>query len=338
MENTVKVKKPMNKDSLIITIVIAVVVLLTVGIVAYYFWGMDNEVLITYKGGKITRGEYEAVYRYWAPQFAYYGYDTKDTVPQYIIDEMLLNEVLYEKATTEGYKISDEDKATIDENFSDTDSVAALRSKGINSDILKEFFYKNAVVSDYLEDYEEATTTEEVKASIIASEGEDADLNIYNIRYVLIKTTASYTEEEIKEAREKAESVLKKAKSGEDMAELAKEYSEDSSTASDGGALKMVNNSNFDESVRKAVLSLKEGKLYGSIVESDYGFFVIKLESIDKNGRLTYDNEIQTYVNEFIEKCIDEVFDVEEHAKEIEKTKNLANRLNKELGISYSEE
>ena len=339
MEKENKVKKPMNKDTLIIGIVIAVILLLTIGIVVYYFWGVNNEVLVTYDGGNITRGEYEAVYRYWAPQLVYYGYDTK-SVSDLIVDEILLNKVIYEKAEQEGYKISEEDKKAVDDNFSDEESIKALRSNSINPDILKEFFYKNAVVSDYLEDVEKKATTEDVKNSIIAVEGEDADFNLYNTRYILIKTTSSMTDEEKAEAKSKAESLLNQIKKGADFAKLASENSEDSSTAPDGGSFAMVNNSSVDEAFRKAVLSLKAGNVYNSVVVSDdFGYFIVKLESIEKDGRLTYDEEIETYVNDYVTECIDAVFDKDKHQKELEKVSALAGRLNSELGIaSYSEE
>ena len=94
-QKTKKVKaprKPMNKDSLIIGIVVAVIILLTAGIVAYYFWGVNSEVLVKYEGGEITRGEYEAIYRYWAPQLSYYGYETSD-IDDIIVDDVTCNNI-----------------------------------------------------------------------------------------------------------------------------------------------------------------------------------------------------------------------------------------------------
>ena len=332
-EKKVKVKKPVNKDSLIIGIVIAVIVLLTVGIVAYYFWGVNNEVLVTYDGGEITRGEYEAVYRYWAPQLVYYGYDA-DSTSKLIVDEILLNEVIYGKATEAGYKISDENKKTVDDNFANEDSVKALRASSINPEILKDFFYKNAVVSAYLKDIENAATVDEIKAAIIAEEGENADLNLYNTRHILIRVDTDATDEQKAEAKTKAEGLLKQIKNGKDFATLAKDNSDDSGTAQDGGVFKMVNNATVDEAYRKAVLSLKEGKVYSTVVESDFGYFIIKLESIEKNGRLTYDEQVEVYVNDFIKDTIDKVFSEEAHKAELERAAALASRLNSELGIA----
>lgn len=336
---TAKVKKPVNKDSLIIGIVVAVILLLTAGIVAYYFWGVNSEVLVKYDGGTITRGEYEAVYRYWAPQLVYYGYEA-DTIDDIIVDEILLNEVIYDEATKAGYTLSEEDKATTDKQFADGESIAALRSNGINPDYLKEFFYKNSVVSAYLEGVKDKATTEEIKASITASEGENADLNLYKTRHILIQVDSDATDEEKAEALKEAKELLAKVKKGEDFATLAKENSDDTGTASNGGQFDMVNNDMVDEDYRKAVLTLKAGGLHSTVVESDFGYFIIKLESIEKNGRLTNDDDIEIYVNDYINKTIENVFDTttEENKKQLEKVSAVAAKLNSEIGIVSSSE
>jgi len=332
-------RKPINKDSLIIAIVVIVLILLTAGLVIYYFWGANSEVLVKYEGGEITRGEYEAIYRYWAPQLIYYGYDAS-TVDDIIVDEILLNEVMYEEATKAGFKISEEDKKTTDDEFANKDSITALRSSGINPELLKEFFYKNAVVSDYLESVKDKATTEELKDSIIAAEGEKADLNLYKTRHILIQVAADATDAEKAEAKKEAEALLAKVKKGEDFAKLAQENSDDTGTASKGGAFDMVNSDLVDEDYRKAVLTLKEGKLYNTVVESSFGYFIIKLESIEKDGRLTNESDIETYVNDYIDKKITSVFDntTEENKAQLERVATVANKLNSEIGIVSSEE
>lgn len=331
---TKKIKKPINKDSLIIGIVVAVILLLTAGIVFYYFVGINNEVLVTYEGGEITRGEYEAVYKYWAPTLAYYGYDTS-TLSGIVVDEILLNDVIYKEATSKDYKLSDEDKEIVDTQFKDEDSVKALRSNGINPDILKDFFYKNSVVTAYLTDIEEGVTTEDLKANIIASEGENADLNLYKTSHILLQFTDGMTDDEKQELKTKAEDLLARAKKGEDFATLAKENSDDTS-ASNGGEFAMTNNNSVVENYKKAVLTLKAGQIYGSVVETEYGYHVIKLNSIEKEGRLTNSTDIDTYVNDYIEDAIAKLYDrtTEQHQKELEKVESVATKLNSELGIA----
>ena len=339
MENGTKVKKPINKDSLIIGIVVLVILLLTAGIVIYYFWGVNSEVLVKYKGGTITRGEYEAVYRYWAPQLVYYGYESDD-ISDIIVDEILLNEVIYAEAAEAGYKITDDEKATVDEQFASKDSLDALRASGINPDNLKEFFYQNSVVSAYLTDIQDKATTEDLKASILAAEGENADFNLYNARHILISVDEGATEAQKAEALKEAKSLLAKVKKGEDFAKLAQENSDDTGTASEGGAFAMTNTDMVDEDYRKAVVTLKEGQIYNSVVESDFGYFIIKLESIEKNGRLTNESDIETYVNDYIANKVTEAFDneTEENKKQLEKAAAVAQKLNAELGIVSSSE
>ena len=330
-----KVRKPINKDSLIIGIVVAVIILFTAGIVLYYFIGVNNEVLVTYEGGQITRGQYEAVYKYWAPTLSYYGYDAS-TLSGIVVDEILLNEVMYKEAIEKDYKLSDEDKATVDEQFKDSDSIKALRSNGINPDILKEFFYKNSVVTAYLKDIEGAVTTEDLKKSIKASEGDNADLNLYKTSHILLQFRDDMTDDAKKELKSKAEDILARAKKGEDFATLAKDNSEDTATASKGGDFDMVNNDTVAENYRKAVLTLKEGKVYDSVVETEFGYHIIKLNSIEKEGRLTNSSDINTYVNDYIEAAISKLYDrtTEKHKKELDKVSAIATKLNSELGIA----
>jgi len=331
-----KVKRPVNKDSLIIGIVIAVVLILTAGIVAYYFWGVNSQVLVNYKGGKIERGKFESVYRYWAPMLSYYGYNP-DTLPSLIVDEILLNEVIYKEATEAGYELTEEEKATVDKQFADTDNIENLVAQGVDVDILKEFFYKNSVITAYLDDKQKTVTTEDMKTFITANEGEKADLNLYKTSHILFAYTSDMTDEDKAALLKEAKDVLAKVKKGEDFAKLATEYSDDYGSAQDGGKFDMVNNETVVEEYRKAVLTLKAGKVYGSVVETTYGYHIIKLDSIEKNGRLTNEDEISTYVNSYISDRISEVFDPEDEASkaELEKIAELALKFDAELGITH---
>ena len=331
-----KAKKPVNKDSLIIGIVIAVVILLTAGIVAYYFWGINSQVLVNYKGGKIERGKFEAVYRYWAPTLAYYGYDP-DALPSLIVDEILLNEVMYEKAIKEEYKLTEENKKTVDEQFSNKDNVEALLAQGVDIDILKDFFYKNSVITQFLDEKQKAVTTENMKEYITLTEGEAADLNLYKTSHILFAFTSSMTDDDKAKLLNEAKDVLAKAKKGEDFAKLAEEYSDDYGTAQNGGKFDMVNNETVVEEYRKAVQTLKAGKIYDTVVETTYGYHIIKLDSIEKDGRLTNEDDLSSYINAYISDEITAVFDHDsETAKsELEKVSELALKIDAELGIAH---
>ncbi len=336
MEKEQKVKKPGNKDSLIIGIVIAVVLLVTAAIVGYVFWGVNSEVLVNYKGGNITRGEYEAVYRYWAPTLSYYGYDPT-SIPELVVDEVLLNEVVYKEAVEAGTKIPDEDQKSINEQFADKTNVEGLVAQGVDVDELKSFFERNAVITAYLDAKQDKITTEEMKTFILQEEGEDADLNVYKTSHILFGFTSDMTDSDKAKLLKEANDVLAKVKKGGDFAKLAAEHSDDYGTSQSGGKFDMINNESVVKGYRDAVLKLKAGQVAAKLVETEYGYHIIKLDSIEKNGRLTYENDLAAFINAYISDRISEVFDPEDATskKELEAVKELSIKIDLELGIVH---
>ena len=80
---------------------------------------------------------------------------------------------------------------------------------------------------------------------------------------------------------------MKKAQSGEDFASLAKEYSDDPGSASNGGDLGYFGKGQMVQPFEEAAFSLKPGEISG-IVESDYGYHIIKVfDKIDEQQPLS---------------------------------------------------
>jgi foldase protein PrsA len=74
--------------------------------------------------------------------------------------------------------------------------------------------------------------------------------------------------------------------SNEDMKDLAKEYSDDSTTASEGGLLSGFSKADVVEEFWNASTDLKDGKYTTSPVKSSYGYFVILRVSQDEKPSL----------------------------------------------------
>ena len=95
-------------------------------------------------------------------------------------------------------------------------------------------------------------------------------------------------EERRSETRKKLEGILERVRAGEDFAELAKKYSEDPGTASDGGDLGFFARGVMIKEFSDAVFSLDKGEI-STIVETAYGLHIIKAEDFrtrtDSNGR-----------------------------------------------------
>ena len=177
-----------------------------------------------------------------------------------------------------------------------------------------------------------------MKKFITQEEGEDADLNIYKTRHILFAFTADMTDADKANLLKEANDVLAKVKKGEDFAKLAAEHSDDGS-AQNGGQYDMVNNASVVKEYREAVTKLKAGAVASKVVETEYGYHIIKLDNVENNGRLTSESELARFINAYISDRISEVFDPEdeESKKELEAVKELSLRIDAELGIIHEE-
>ena len=103
--------------------------------------------------------------------------------------------------------------------------------------------------------------------------------------HILLKTIDDngneLSDEKKKEAKKKAEEALKRVKSGEDFAQVAKEYSEDS-TASNGGELGTFGRGQMVSEFENAAFSMKPGEI-SDIIKTQYGYHIIKVtERVDE--------------------------------------------------------
>ncbi len=81
-----------------------------------------------------------------------------------------------------------------------------------------------------------------------------------------------------------AEEVIKKLDDGGDFAVLAKEYSEDPGSKEKGGLYEDVKMKQMAPEFEKAALALEPGTYSKSLVETNFGYHIIKLES-KKEGK-----------------------------------------------------
>ncbi len=84
------------------------------------------------------------------------------------------------------------------------------------------------------------------------------------------------SDEKKKENKELAEKILKRVQKGESIEDLALEYSDDTNTASNGGDLGFFSKGEMNENFEEASFSLKVGEVYSKVVETPYGYHIIK--------------------------------------------------------------
>jgi peptidyl-prolyl cis-trans isomerase D len=115
----------------------------------------------------------------------------------------------------------------------------------------------------YNEGIDQYTTPEQVRAS-----------------HILFKTDGK----DDAAVKAKAEEVLKQAKSGADFAELAKKYSEDESSAKNGGDLDYFSKGRMVPEFDQVAFSMEPGQI-SDLVKSQFGYHIIKV--VDKKPAST---------------------------------------------------
>jgi peptidyl-prolyl cis-trans isomerase D len=99
--------------------------------------------------------------------------------------------------------------------------------------------------------------------------------NRVHVEHILFKTVGK-TDAEIAEIRQKAEDVLKKAKSGANFEDLAKKFSEDDGTKPKGGDLGWIVEGQTVPEFQQAAFTLPKGSI-SDLVKTQYGFHIIKV-------------------------------------------------------------
>ena len=104
-----------------------------------------------------------------------------------------------------------------------------------------------------------------------------------NVRQIVVKkplpgTDGKVDQKALDAARAKAEDVLGQVKAGGNFADLAKKYSEDTSTSKNGGSLSWVRPDVFpDAAVKNAVSSIAKGQ-NSDVISAGYAFVIIHVD------------------------------------------------------------
>jgi parvulin-like peptidyl-prolyl isomerase len=107
------------------------------------------------------------------------------------------------------------------------------------------------------------------------------------------KYIAEHPELDPSAKRAKAEEVLNRAKGGEDFAALAKEFSTDPGSKDKGGLYENIRLGQMVKPFEDAAMSVQPGEIVPNLVETDFGYHIIKLEG--KNEGKEGDNAGTTY-------------------------------------------
>ena len=215
-----------------------------------------------------------------------YGTDILvDMVNEYIVDKEYPTTDEIKKEIDQKY----EEQKNQFEQYYNTDFNTILKQNNYTEELYRKdltiAYKEELMVKDYIKSN---LTEEEIKKYY--------EENMYGkitARHILImpKKSSDMTEEDTaakkKEAYDLAVSLIKRLDNGEDFATLAKEFSDDTSSAENGGLLDPFdNNSGYVKEFWEASKALEVGKYSKTPVESQYGYHIILKEKEDERQSL----------------------------------------------------
>lgn len=207
-----------------------------------------------------------------------------------VIDKYLLNKT---------YKTDSEETKTIEQQIK-TIKEAAKNSGttfknylnlyyGLSDeDALEEYLTLNYKRNKYVEDYAKENVSDK-QIQEYYDEYIYGDIEASQI-LITVDVKESATDEEKSEAENKAlesaNNIIKELKDGADFAELAKKYSKDEATKSNGGSLGKVNDGDIADEALEALRNLKDGSYTTTPVKSSYGYHILYRTSMDEKKPL----------------------------------------------------
>lgn len=306
-----------------------------------------NEVVAKVNGNDITVKQFQSTLALYKQSLeSMYGstiWDTeveegvkyKDKFKDIMLDQMIDIEAVCEQARKEKLVPTKEevDKAFNDlkKNIdADKEYKNQLKEMGIDDTYLRNQQEQDLTIQKYKENFDKnVKITDEEMKKYYEEHKKDYYKDEVKASHILISTVDDngkpLSEAKKKEAKKKAEEVLKKAKSGEEFSELAKEYSDDPGSAANGGDLGYFTKGQMVQPFEEAAFSLKPGEISG-LVESEYGYHIIKVyDKIDK--QLSFD-EVKDQIKKTLmeDKYMENIESISKKAK-VEKNESVIKKV-----------
>jgi len=102
--------------------------------------------------------------------------------------------------------------------------------------------------------------------------------------HILVRVPPTGGSEAENKSKAKVEEAIRRAKAGEDFGKLAKELSEDTATALQGGDLGFVGKGEMVPQFEEAVFALKKGEMSPQPVRTPFGYHAIKVFDVQDGG------------------------------------------------------
>ena len=225
-----------------------------------------------------------------------------------ILDELINNEILLERAKKMGIEASDgevEDKFTeLKSPYTEEGFQRQLKERGVTADDLKrdlrrqlsiqKLINREVVCKISISDQDISDFYEQNRAQFNIAEPQFriAQILVTPRRDQQVRNRAGDDAGTDADARRKANALLERLNAGADFSQVAMDYSEDPVTSSTGGDLGYIPETSLNQSdpgLKRMILSLKPGETSGVITSRD-GYRILKLVAREPAGQRTLDD------------------------------------------------
>ena len=249
------------------------------------------------------------------------------------LDAMIRLKIINQKAAAQGIKLTDQDEKLVQERMKMEEVQKDLKEFGVQEKDLEKVVRESLISSKLANNItKDANVTNQELDQYIAK-SVDAS-KYYKVRHILFMTVdqskgEEYSADKQKEILARANEVLKKVKAREDFSKLAKQYSEDLGSKSQGGTYEFFKGEAVPE-FESAVMKLKPDET-SELIKSVYGYHIIKLESAEKPTAQELDRVKKEYKDKLLDNKRTQVYEeaVSKWEKEskIEKNDSLINSI-----------
>lgn len=219
-----------------------------------------------------------------------------------LIDSYLLNKK---------YETTSEEKSYVSQGVKTLENSA--KEVGVDLETYISAYYKLSTEDDLREylslNYKRNLWAQEYAKSIVS----EKQINDYYTNYVYgdieasqilitVEANSDASDEDKTKAEDEAlntaKEIIKKLNNGSDFATLAKEYSKDATSSSNGGSLGKVNTGDIASEALDALRDLKDGSYTKTPVKSSDGYHILYRKSMDEKQELTDEliEEIKTII------------------------------------------
>jgi parvulin-like peptidyl-prolyl isomerase len=200
------------------------------------------------------------------------------------LDSLIALELLYQESQARGIKVSDADvDAEINRSKSRFPDVktfqAVMKARGMTETDLRNDTRKTMAANRLLEStvWKDAKVSpEQVKSFYESNKEEFQHAAQIRVSHILIRVREGASAADRSAATKRASALLDQLKGGADFATLARQHSEDSSSAAQGGDLGYIAKGEMDSAFEKPAFALASGQL-SDVVTTPYGVEIIKV-------------------------------------------------------------